>query len=160
MKLPIQFVISAALLLFFSLSKANDEVVVVARKLNDDTNETEDVPHPRRNLQLQLKQRWKDRIGDVVIVPCTIAGTFSATDTALIDGAVKDLGDRSAVVKFVPRINQRAYIEVRNNGEGCRSYVGRVPSGTSQILNLAQGCLVAGIIQHEFLHAVRVCERY
>ena len=135
MKLSITL-ISAALISYVSLLEAK-------------------VNQPHRNLQLQLNQRWKDRIGDVVIVPYTIAETFSASDMALIDSSVTDLGDRSEVVKFVRRTNQPAYIDVRNDADGCFSMVGRGSSGTSQTLNLASGCLRAGIIQHEFLHAVR-----
>ena len=155
MKLSIKFV-SAALVSFVSLSKAIDGVAVVSNFEQDDKETKEEQQHQHRSLQVQVDQRWKDRTGDVIIVPYAIVGTFSATSVALIDRSVKDLGDRSNVVQFVRRTNQRAYIAVRNDANGCFSSVGRVGSGTSQTLNLGNGCLTAGIIQHEFLHAVRV----
>lgn len=156
MKLTIKFV-SATLLSYALLSKAKaeDEVFDVGT-----VKRTKEEHHPHRSLQLELNQRWKDRIGDVVVVPYTIAPTFSANDVALIDSAVKDIIDRSTVLQFVRRTTQRAYIAVRNDGDGCFSNVGRHHSGTSQILNLGKGCLATGIIQHEFLHAARGCARH
>ncbi|KAB0800773.1 hypothetical protein PPYR_06594 [Photinus pyralis] len=43
------------------------------------------------------------------------------------------------------------YVYVNRNATGCSSFIGRV--GNVQVLNLAPGCLRAGTIVHEFLHA-------
>jgi Astacin (Peptidase family M12A) len=160
MKLCIRLV-SAALIVFVSLARANEEDGVVHSSIDPNVKATMQVPtHPHRSLQLQLNQRWKDRIGDVIIVPYTIVGSFTSAEIDLIDRSVKDLGDQSAVVQFVRRTNQRAYIEVGNDGSGCNSHIGRIYTGTVQTLNLASECFVVGIIQHEFLHAVRACKSH
>ena len=151
--------LSVALVSFISLSKANNEIVVISY-FDQDTKETKKEQHLHRSLQLQLNQRWKDRRGDIVIVPYTVGG-FTATEAALIDSSLKGLGDNSKVVQFERKSDQPAFIRVRNGEGGCGSYIGRI-SAVSQDLNLerAAGCLVKGIIQHEFLHAVRVCKRH
>ena len=154
MKLSIMFV-SAALISFVSLTKAIDEVAVVS-KFDQYIKETKEEHNQHRGLQLELNQRWKDRIDDAIIVPYTIATTFTALEIDLIDRSVKEIGDRSEVVKFVRRSTQKAYILVRNDAEGCNSHVGRGSWGTSQTINLSRLCMQAGIIQHEFLHEVRV----
>ena len=152
--------VSTALISFLSLSKATKEVVVVNR-LRQNVIETQEEQHPHRRLQLELNQRWKDRIGDVVIVPYAIASTYDAAEVETIQSAILDLSSRIRVVQFVPRTTQRAYIEVVNDGMGCSTVVGRHPSGTVQRLNLQRdGCVSRGTIQHEFLHAVCVCERH
>ena len=146
--------VSTVLVSFASLTEAKDEVIV--SNFHRDIKETEEEHYQHRGLQLELNQRWKDRIGDAIIVPYTIATTFTASEIDLIDRSVKAIGDRSAVVQFVRRSTQSAYIVVRNNAEGCFSDIGRASRGTSQTLNLARDCMQTGIIQHEFLHAVRV----
>ena len=148
--------VNALLLSLLSFSKAIDEVVV-----DQDVKVTKEEQHQHRRLQLEVDSRWKDRIGDVVIVPYMIASTFAASEVETIKSSIIDLSSRIRVVKFVPRTTQRAYIEVVNTGSGCNSGIGRHPSGTVQLLNLqSEGCVNRGTIQHEFLHAVCICERH
>ena len=94
--------------------------------------------------------RWENRVDDVVQIPYEISG-FGATDKAFIDNAVREIGDSSKVLKFIPRTSQADYIMVVTGG-GCSSYVGRV--GGKQDLTLGRGCLNKGTVQHEFLHAL------
>lgn len=148
--------VSAALISFVSITKAIDDIALVSN-VGQDTKETKVGQHQHRSLQARRTVRWKDRIRDEIVVPYAVSRVFSASDIALIDRAVKELSDRSSVVRFVRRTNQRAYIAVRNDASGCFSSVGRLSSGTVQTLNLGRGCVTTAIIQHEFLHAVRVC---
>ena len=66
--------------------------------------------------------------------------------------AVRELGNRSKVIKCVPRRTESVYISVIP-GSGCWSFVGRI--GGRQDLSLAsRDCFSKGIIQHEFMHAI------
>jgi hypothetical protein len=96
-------------------------------------------------------RRWENRVDDVVQIPYAISGSIDATERALIDNAVREIGDSSEVVKFVPRTSQANYIMVVL-GKGCSSWVGR--QGGRQSLTLGQGCFDKEIMQHEFLHAL------
>jgi hypothetical protein len=160
MKLFLTFVHAAAVLVSFA-SYAN------AVKFIDDefaADFARDVEGPQREMPKQqhrdlnalTSNRWKDRTGDLVIIPYTISPTFSSTEKSLIESSIKSLADRSKVVQFVPRTNQNAFIVVTNDAAGCFSNVGRSYTGSSQVLNLGNGCVSFGIIQHEFIHAVRI----
>lgn len=57
-------------------------------------------------------------------------------------------------IKFVPRTTQTTYIRVMSD-TGCYSYVGKQVATGAQILSLkVPGCMVAGIVAHEFTHAL------
>jgi hypothetical protein len=101
--------------------------------------------------QARTGRRWENRVDDVVQIPYTISSFIDATRRAFIDNAVREIGDSSKVVKFVPRTSQANYIMVVP-GNKCSSQVGR--TGGQQILTLGQGCFSKGIVQHEFLHAL------
>jgi hypothetical protein len=114
--------------------------------------------HSNVNLrQAAINSRWADRVNDVVQVPYTISGSFPDSSTSVIEDALRDLGERSKVVEFVPHTSQGDYISVVD-GSGCSSFVGR--KGGEQELTLLIGssatgsCIDKGIIQHEFLHAL------
>ena len=98
-------------------------------------------------------RRWDDRYDDIVEVPYEIDnGDFSSSQVQKIKQAIKTLGDRSKVVKFVPRNGQSDYLYVMQ-GSGCSSFVGRF--GGKQEISLAGKCASStGIIQHEFMHAL------
>lgn len=108
-------------------------------------------------------KRWKERVGDVVIIPYLIDDTrFSSNQKRMINDAVQRFSDAVKVIKFVERTTQLAYIRVEYNpGGGCSSEVGRLPTGKSQNILLGVGCFVddsgasvLGRIQHEFMHAL------
>ncbi|VUD62768.1 Flavastacin [Thalassocella blandensis] len=82
-------------------------------------------------------------------VPYVISAA-SQGDTAAILAGMNLISSRTAV-KFVPRTNQADYIEVIK-GSGCWSYVGR--NGGRQELSIGNGCAYAGIVAHEFTHAL------
>ena len=102
--------------------------------------------------QADVNRRWTTRVNGVVQVPYAFAGQHDANAVAVIENAIKELGDRSRVVKFVPRSSEGDYIIIVD-GSGCSSYVGR--QGGEQPVTLAVwGCVTHGIVQHEFLHAL------
>jgi len=70
-----------------------------------------------------------------------------------IKAALQELATKvGSCITFKERTNERNYIKVKNLG-GCYSYVGML--GGQQTLSLAEyGCLGAGTIQHEFIHAL------
>ena len=102
--------------------------------------------------QADVSRRWDNRVNGVVQIPYSFSPTgFDDQNRAAIDQAVKDLGDRSHVIKFVPRTSESDYILVLPDN-GCSSYVGK--QGGQQMLKLnVTGCM-DGAIQHEFLHAL------
>ncbi len=60
----------------------------------------------------------------VVQVPYAFSGQHNADVVAVIENTLRDLEDRSKVVKFVPRTSESDYIMVVD-GDGCSSYVGK-----------------------------------
>ena len=102
--------------------------------------------------QADVDRRWTTRVDGVVHVPYAFSGEHDGDDVAVIESAIKELGDRSKVVKFVPRSSEGDYIIIVNGG-GCSSFVGK--QGGEQPVTLAvSGCVTHGIVQHEFLHAL------
>ena len=99
--------------------------------------------------------RWKDRVGDKIIVPYEIETRyFNPAQLAQIDRAANDLSNKAKVFQLVKRTTQASYVRVVNINGSCSSAVGKQPTGKAQDLNLAPGCFVDGIIQHEFIHAL------
>ena len=96
-------------------------------------------------------QRWNTRVNGVVQIPYVLDSRFSIFKVNTIKNALRDLSNRSKVVQFNPRKNERDYIYVSPFG-GCSSYVGKV--GGRQELTLQGGCASKGITQHEFIHAL------
>lgn len=60
----------------------------------------------------------------------------------------------STCVRFVPRTNQRDYINIIDDEVGCHSFLGRKLGGGEQILLLGKGCKKVGIAIHELMHAI------
>lgn len=57
-------------------------------------------------------------------------------------------------IKFVPKTNERNWVEVHQNG-GCSSFVGRYVTPGSQGLTLGEDrCLERAVVAHEFMHAL------
>ena len=102
--------------------------------------------------QADVNRRWTTRVNGVVHVPYSFAGQHDANAVAVIENAIKELGDRSRVVKFVRRSSERDYIIVVD-GAGCSSFVGK--QGGQQPVTLSRNvCVTRGVVQHEFLHAL------
>ncbi|ODM90593.1 Zinc metalloproteinase nas-7 [Orchesella cincta] len=49
---------------------------------------------------------------------------------------------------------KEAYINIKKNGTGCSSYVGKVRQSGAQVVSLDTDCLTAGTIIHELIHAL------
>jgi hypothetical protein len=74
--------------------------------------------------QDDVSRRWASRVDGVVQVPYAFSSQHNADAVAVIENALRDLEDRSKVVKFVPRTSESDYIMVVD-GDGCSSYVGK-----------------------------------
>jgi len=84
-------------------------------------------------------------------VPYVISGSFSSRDRQMIQAAMGEWMQK-VCVKFVPRTNQRNYINIVTGG-GCSSYVGMIGGG--QRVTLARnGCMWHKTILHELGHAL------
>ena len=102
-----------------------------------------------RNLRSNL---WTTRVDDIVVVPYSISSEYTSQEKARINGALRSLGDRSKVIRFVPRTGQRDYVAVFSR-DSCSSKIGRI--GGKQDISLNRGsCMSEGTIEHEFLHAI------
>ncbi len=102
--------------------------------------------------QADVNKRWNTRVNGVVQIPYAFSGEHDANAVALIENAMKELADRSKVIKFVRRTSEADYIMIVE-GPGCWSLLGK--QGGQQPLNLqANGCVYRGTVQHEFLHAL------
>ncbi|KAJ7995272.1 hypothetical protein DPEC_G00242820 [Dallia pectoralis] len=94
---------------------------------------------------------WKKSANGLVNVPYVISSEYSSDQVKTITAAMQSFADKTCI-RFVPRNQQTAYIQIENRG-GCFSIVGSV--GDKQTVSLADfACLRHGIIQHELLHAL------
>jgi len=103
-------------------------------------------------LNIYSSLRWKERVDGRVIVPYSINESFSAGEKDMIRSALSGLEESTGSIQFIERSNEGHYILVVRETDGCSSYEGMQSGG--QMLNLGVGCMVHGIIQHEFIHAL------
>ncbi|XP_055332143.1 astacin-like [Paramacrobiotus metropolitanus] len=83
------------------------------------------------------------------VVPFTIAQGYSSQQQSTIVKALNDIMSKTCI-KFVRRTNERDYVTFINGNQGCSSYIARV--GGQQLVQLANGCIQHGIVQHETIH--------
>jgi Astacin (Peptidase family M12A) len=78
--------------------------------------------------------------------------TFAASaDVQLIQRDLRTI-ELKTCIRFQPRTTQANYVKISNRA-GCWSYLGR--TGGMQILSLQNpGCVWAGTVAHEFIHAL------
>jgi hypothetical protein len=99
-----------------------------------------------------MDRRWTIRVNDVVHVPYVFDSDYSAAAKKSMTDNIMELGDRTKVVKFVPRTNQVDYLLIKPI-RGCSSNVGK--QGGEQKVSLAGYCIYnKGVTQHEMLHAL------
>ncbi|CAH1789765.1 unnamed protein product [Owenia fusiformis] len=84
------------------------------------------------------------------VVPYTVSVSMTSTEQANLNAAIADYS-RHTCIKWVPRTNQQAYVNIIKGG-GCYSNVGTLRR--VQTLSLGRGCWSKGIIIHEMMHAV------
>lgn len=100
-----------------------------------------------QNAVMSKSQLWPN--GEV---PYTIGSGYNSKQKSIIEGALRDIMDKTCV-KFIQRTNQRDYITFVNRNSGCSSYVARV--GGQQQIDLQEGCIYQyGEVQHETMHAL------
>lgn len=85
-------------------------------------------------------------------MPYTITNAFDEEERAFIARGFDDYHTNTCI-RFVPRRNQKDYIEVFKGDPGaCWSRIGRV--GGKQQVSLGKGCPGVGVVVHEFMHAL------
>ncbi len=98
----------------------------------------------------QIESAWSGNTTWLNSTVPYIISSASQGDINAIQAGMNLISSRSGV-KFVQRTNQSDYIEVIKS-DGCWSYVGR--TGGRQQLSIGNGCAYAGIVAHEFMHAL------
>jgi len=97
-----------------------------------------------RNAIRDSWRRWPD-----ATIPYVISSSFSQHDRSVIAKAMGQY-HKETCIRFRPRTSEKAYIHIIR-GSGCSSSVGR--TGSRQTVSLGNGCVYAGIVQHELMHA-------
>jgi len=104
---------------------------------------------PQGNAVINTRYRWPSRI-----VKYQISSYISRTHQTLIRNTMNNLQRKlDSCLRFVES-NSGNRVYVKNNKAGCFSAVGY--QARTQDLNLANGCMSTGIIEHEFLHAIGI----
>jgi hypothetical protein len=130
------------------VKELEDEGILDPPPASNDNHDNGNIYH-----NIETGMRWSNRVNGVVRVPYVLDSAYDSWERNDIKTALKDLEDRSKVVKFVPRSGQNSYLNVQRSG-GCGSYVGK--QGNEQIISLSASCLSKGTIQHEFMHALGI----
>uniref|UniRef100_A0A8C6T968 Metalloendopeptidase n=1 Tax=Neogobius melanostomus TaxID=47308 RepID=A0A8C6T968_9GOBI len=107
----------------------------------------------KRNADPCVNKRckWPRSRNKKVYVPYVIANHYSSAQQETIEQAFSFFAN-STCIRFVPRNKQRDYLYIHSS-TGCWSYIGR--RRNRQKLSLKKdGCIYAGTIQHELLHAL------
>eukprot|EP00804_Cyclotella_cryptica_P012294 CCRYP_019988-RA/>CCRYP_019988-RA protein AED:0.39 eAED:-0.58 QI:0/0/0/0.5/1/1/2/0/426 len=106
-----------------------------------------------RLLNIDGQRYWKERESGRAVIPFVISDSFGDSDRQLIQESLNDLGYKTGnFLKFIERTSQIRYIHVVNETDSCHFQYAE--GGGPQTVNLAPGCMVKGIIQHEFIHAL------
>ncbi|KAJ0016361.1 hypothetical protein NQD34_014651 [Periophthalmus magnuspinnatus] len=94
---------------------------------------------------------WPKSSDGLVYIPYIVNSEFNSYETRVISSALSSFHGPTCI-RFVPRQTQNDYISVENQS-GCFSALGR--QGGRQVLSLNRGgCVYAGIVEHEFNHAL------
>ncbi|XP_049280522.1 astacin-like [Anopheles funestus] len=88
-------------------------------------------------------------------VPYEIEADFTDEETETLLAAFAQF-ESSTCVRFVQRTDESEYVTIKNNGEGCYSYVGRDSDPAYNTLNLqTPGCMNSvSTPVHELMHAI------
>jgi len=97
-----------------------------------------------RNAIRDSWRKWPD-----ATIPYVISSSFSKNERSVIAKAMKAYHEKTCI-RFKPRTSERAYIHIMK-GNGCSSSIGR--TGSKQSVSLGTGCVYAGIVMHELMHA-------
>ena len=93
-----------------------------------------------------LSSRWPNSTIPYTIDP---AAGYTTAQVDTIEAAIAEINTKTNL-NIILRTTETAYVEIYNGGD-CSSVVGSI--GAKQQLSLEFGCVVRGIIIHEFLHA-------
>ncbi|CAM4525568.1 unnamed protein product [Leuciscus chuanchicus] len=95
--------------------------------------------------------KWQRNKSGKVLVPYVISDGYSSQEKDVIFQGLRSF-EESTCVRFMPRTNQRDYINIKSNS-GCYSFVGRRTGGQTVSLDRS-GCISLNIVQHELLHTL------
>ena len=112
-----------------------------------------------KNGDSNLLLRWTD-----ATLVFKISGSFTDKQIKRIQTAAANIQENTGgcvKLREVTSAPSGNYVDVINSDSGCYSYIGMLGDtpltpGGKQVLNLDEGCLTNGIIEHEFLHALGV----
>jgi len=117
----------------------------IANVLPDDLQQMMGKGEPQnRNAIRDSWRRWPD-----ATIPYVISSEFSQHERSVIAKAMQQYHQKTCI-RFRPKTSERAYIHIMK-GSGCSSSVGR--TGSRQTVSLGNGCVYAGIVMHELMHA-------
>jgi len=94
-----------------------------------------------------IRESWRKWPG--ASIPYVISSTFNTNERRVIAKAMKEYHEKTCI-RFTPRTSEGAYIHIMK-GNGCSSSIGR--TGRKQSVSLGAGCVYAGIVMHELMHA-------
>ncbi|KAM3920451.1 embryonic protein UVS.2-like [Leptodactylus fuscus] len=96
---------------------------------------------------------WPKSSLGTVNVPYIFSYTYNSQQQTLFKTAMQEF-ETLTCVRFVPRTTETDYINITGTStSGCASYIGRV-GGPQQLYLSPNTCMLRGIIQHEFNHAI------
>jgi len=94
-----------------------------------------------------IRELWKKWPGGKI--PYIISSSFSSYERRVIASAIQQYHTKTCI-RFVPRTREVAHVHIMK-GSGCSSSIGR--TGGRQTVSLGSGCVYAGIVMHELMHA-------
>jgi len=98
-----------------------------------------------KNAVIKRGRVWPDGV-----IPYTITAAYDKNERGVIALAIKTIQENTCI-QIVPRINHKNYIHF-TKGQGCSSLVGFWDRGEQQV-TLGEGCMFAGVVMHEIMHA-------
>ncbi|CAJ0596080.1 unnamed protein product [Cylicocyclus nassatus] len=89
------------------------------------------------------------------IIPYKIVGKYDEREKRVIESAMESIQDNTCI-RFKQRNDERDYVEIHNENEGCYTWVGRSGGRTILMLqsNYAGTCIVKGTVIHELFHLI------
>ncbi|XP_056089807.1 LOW QUALITY PROTEIN: six-cysteine containing astacin protease 1 [Rhinichthys klamathensis goyatoka] len=95
--------------------------------------------------------KWQRSKSGKVLVSYVISDEYSSQEKDVIFQGLRSF-EESTCIRFMPRTNQRDYINIESNS-GCFSFVGCRIGGQTVSLDRG-GCISLNIVQHELLHTL------
>jgi len=98
-----------------------------------------------RNAIIDKNKMWQNRK-----IPYLVANHYDQKERDTIAAAINVINKQSCV-KLVDHDGEHDYITIYK-GQGCSSFIGSI--GGVQTVSIGNGCVTAGIVMHELMHAI------